>query len=58
MLTLSAPQAQTLWDEFLPVEATELPEDLAKLDELLGGSGETASETVEWHMARARRPSP
>jgi transposase, IS5 family len=35
MLTLRAPQAETLWDELLPVEARELPEDLAKLDELL-----------------------
>ena len=35
MLTLQAPQAETLWDELLPIEARELPEDLAKLDELL-----------------------
>ena len=35
MLTLRAPQAETLWDELLPVEVRELPEDLAKLDELL-----------------------
>ena len=36
MLTLSAPQAETLWDELLPVEARELPEDLARIDGLLG----------------------
>lgn len=35
MLTLEAPQTETLWDELLPIEARELPEDLAKLDELL-----------------------
>ncbi len=35
MLTLRAPQAETLWDEVLPIEARELPEDLAKLDQLL-----------------------
>ena len=35
MLTLRAPQAETLWDELLPVEARELPEDLARIDELL-----------------------
>jgi transposase, IS5 family len=35
MLTLSAPQAGTLWDELLPLEARQLPEDLARLDELL-----------------------
>jgi len=35
MLTLHAPQAETLWDELLPIEARELPEDLAKIDQLL-----------------------
>lgn len=35
MLTLRAPQAETLWDEVLPIEAKELPEDLARLDEVL-----------------------
>ena len=35
MLTLRAPQPATLWDELLPVEVRELPEDLARLDELL-----------------------
>src|SRR5215210_3108467 len=35
MLTMQAPQAETLWDEVLPIEVRELPEDLAKLDELL-----------------------
>jgi hypothetical protein len=36
MLTLRAPRAETLWDELLPVVARELPEDLARIDELLG----------------------
>lgn len=36
MLTLRAPQAETLWDELLPVEARELPDELARIDELLG----------------------
>src|SRR3954452_25330934 len=36
MLTLLAPQPETLWDEALPVEVKELPEDLAALDMLLG----------------------
>lgn len=35
MLTLRAPQAETLWDELLPIEAKELPDDLRKIDELL-----------------------
>ena len=35
MLTLLAPQPESLWDESLPVEVKELPEDLAELDRLL-----------------------
>ncbi len=35
MLTLSAGQAECLWDEALPVEVRELPKDLAALDLLL-----------------------
>ena len=35
MLTLLAPQAESLWDESLPLEVKELPEDLAALDVLL-----------------------
>jgi transposase, IS5 family len=35
MLTLLAPQPESLWDESLPLEVRELPEDLAALDLLL-----------------------
>src|SRR5215204_6957868 len=35
MLTVWAPQPESLWDESLPVEVKELPEDLAALDVLL-----------------------
>ena len=35
MLTLLARQPESLWDESLPVEVKELPEDLAALDVLL-----------------------
>jgi len=35
MLTLLAGQAESLWDEALPIEVRELPEDLAVLDRLL-----------------------
>ena len=35
MLTLLAPQPESLWDESLPVEVKVLPEDLAALDALL-----------------------
>ncbi len=36
MLTLLAEQQESLWDEALPVEVKELPDDLAVLDRLLG----------------------
>ena len=35
MLTLLAPQPESLWDESLPVEVKQLLEDLAALDGLL-----------------------
>ncbi len=39
MLTLLAGQPESLWDEALPVEVRELPEDLAALDRLLADPG-------------------
>jgi IS5 family transposase len=39
MLRLVAAQAETLWDEALPIEVRELPDDLAALDVLLSGPG-------------------
>lgn len=35
MLTMVAGQVESLWDEVLPVEVRELPEDLARLDRVL-----------------------
>ncbi len=35
MLTLLAGQPECLWDDALPIEVKELPEDLAALDVLL-----------------------
>ncbi len=35
MLTLVGEQVESLWDEVLPIEARELPEDLARLDRVL-----------------------
>ena len=35
MLTLLADQPECLWDDALPLEVKELPEDLAALDVLL-----------------------
>jgi IS5 family transposase len=39
VLTLWAEQPESLWDEALPVEVRELPEDLAALDGLLADPG-------------------
>lgn len=39
MLMLFAEQAESLWDEALPIEVRELPEDLAALDRLLSDPG-------------------
>ena len=39
MLRLSAGQVESLWDEVLPVEVRELPEDLARIDALLSDPG-------------------
>jgi hypothetical protein len=35
MLTLCGGLAECLWDEVLPIQARELPEDLARLDAVL-----------------------
>jgi transposase, IS5 family len=35
VVTLRAEQRECLWDEALPIEVRELPEDLAALDRLL-----------------------
>ena len=48
MLRLSGPQAECLWDEVLPVEVRELPEDLAKLDQLLGDPALLAPIAERW----------
>jgi IS5 family transposase len=46
MLTLCAQQMESLWDEVLPVEVRELPEDLARLDLVL-------SDGLLWPIAQA-----
>jgi IS5 family transposase len=48
MLRLVAAQAETLWDEALPIEVRELPADLAALDELLCDPGLLAPFTTCW----------
>jgi len=48
MLRLVAAQAETLWDEALPIEVRELPEDLAALDGLLCDPGLMAPFSAHW----------
>lgn len=49
MLTLVAEQSESLWDVVLPVEARELPDDLARLDVLL------AQEELLWPIVEQWR---
>jgi transposase, IS5 family len=48
VLTLFAGQAESLWDEALPVEVRELPEDLAALDGLLSDPELLAPIVAHW----------
>ena len=48
MLRLSSGQVESLWDEVLPVQARELPEDLARLDELLADPGLLTPIRAHW----------
>lgn len=48
VLRLVAGQAETLWDEALPVEVRELPRDLAALDGLLADPALLAPITAPW----------
>ncbi len=48
MLRLVAAQAETLWDEALPIEVRELPADLAALDVLLSDPGLMAPFSAHW----------
>ena len=48
VLTLVAGQAESLWDEALPVEVRELPVDLGALDRLLCDPGLLAPIVAHW----------
>ena len=60
MLTLWADGAESLWDEILPAEVKALPDDLAKLDELLSDSALLAPIAVRWEreLTEAARFAP
>jgi transposase, IS5 family len=48
VLRLEAGQVLSLWDEVLPIEARELPEDLRRIDVLLADSGLLAPIRAHW----------
>lgn len=50
MLRLGDGQVECLWDGMLPVDARELPEDLARLDELLADPGLLAPIEAHWRQ--------
>jgi transposase, IS5 family len=58
MLTLAAAGAEQLWDELLPSEVKQLPEDLAALDELLGDPALLAPIAARWEQAARERGRP
>jgi hypothetical protein len=50
MLTLLADQPECLWDDVLPIEVKELPEDLAALDALLSDHELLWPLVERWHQ--------
>ena len=60
-MRLVAAQAETLWDEALPIEVRELPADLAALDVLLCDPALLAPFVACWQreaqLSGCRRPS-
>ena len=48
MLTLVADGAESLWDELLPEEVRVLPDDLARLDELLSDPELLVPIAIRW----------
>jgi len=57
VLTLAASQAESLWDEALPLEVRELPADLAALDEVLADPELLVPivERFRWEVEMQRR---
>jgi IS5 family transposase len=58
MLRLFGGQVESLWDEVLPVEARELPEDLAGLDRVLSDPALLAPVERAWQRAARDRGRP
>ena len=59
MLTLRGGQVESLWDEVLPIEVRELPDDLARLDRVLADPVLLAPIAAVWERsARDRGVAP
>jgi transposase, IS5 family len=58
VLTLAAGGVEQLWDELLPLEVRELPEDLAALDELLSDPRLMAPIADRWEQTARERGRP
>src|SRR5438105_12889773 len=58
MLTLCRGQVECLWDEVLPIEARELPEDLARLDRVLCDPALLVPITQAWERSAQFRGRP
>jgi transposase, IS5 family len=58
MLTLRGGQVESLWDEVLPVEARELPDDLAGLDRVLSDPALLAPVERAWQATARERGRP
>ena len=56
MLTLLAGQPECLWDEALPIEVRELPEDLAELDRVLADPELMWPLVERWRQESRDRP--
>ena len=58
MLTLVGGQVECLWDEVLPVEVRELPEDLARLDRVLADEMLLFPIAQAWQETARERGAP
>lgn len=58
MLTLAGGQVECLWDEVLPVEVRELPDDLARLDRVLSDEALLIPVAEAWELGALERGRP
>ena len=57
MLTIQASGTESLWDEILPAEVKALPQDLARLDDLLADPGLLGPIAARWERLLAETGS-